>query len=224
MSFDLRAGLVLALEGSTREASVAAFFRGKTDEIALSADRQHQSDLLPSIDVLTRRLGASPRDLTAVIVGTGPGSYTGLRVAIATALGLGSAARARLLGVPVGEVLCRGECSDGEELALLWDARSSEIYCGRWRRVIDDVVEVEPVRVARADTLAELRLDDAVIVTDMADRIEARFAARILVGAVPRARTLLELGLDRLARGVETPAPLLEPLYLRPFAVTERKR
>lgn len=224
MNFDPRAGLVLALEGSTRSASVAAFSRGQTDEIALSPDRQHQSDLLPSIDTLTRRLGATPRDLSAVIVGTGPGSYTGLRVAIATALGLGSAARARLLGVPVGEILCRGECADGEELALVWDARSSEIYCGRWRRVGDEVVEVQPVRVARAEALTELRLDDAVIVTDMADRIAAGWKARIRVGAVPRASTLLEIGLARLARGIETPAATLEPLYLRPFAVTERKR
>lgn len=224
MSFDPLSGLIVALEGSTRRASVAASFRGRVIDLALEPERAHQSDLLPTIDTLVRALGASPRDLRAVVVGTGPGSYTGLRVAIATALGLARAAGARLLGVPSGEVACLGACADGGELALLLDARSGELYYGRWRRVGREVEPTAALRVVRPEEVRELRLEGAAILTDVRAHLAPGLEAHVLESAGPDAKTLLELGTNRLARGLETQSDRLEPLYLRPFAATERKR
>lgn len=224
MTGDSLAGLVLALEGSTRKASVAAVFEGRTLSTDLDGERAHQSDLLPAIDALVRRLGAKPTDLSAIVVGTGPGSYTGLRVAIATALGLARAAGARLLGVPSGEVACLGACADGAELALLLDARSGELYFGRWRRVGHEVEPVEAARVVRPTDVPTLQLDGAIILSDVPQHLAQQHRTSVSADALPHARALLELGQSRLARGIETPADRLEPLYLRPFAASERKR
>jgi tRNA threonylcarbamoyl adenosine modification protein YeaZ len=224
VTVDPLAGLVLALEGSTRVASVAAGFHGRTLSSDLDGERVHQSDLLPAIDALVTELGAKPRDLAAVVVGTGPGSYTGLRVAIATALGLARASGARLLGVPSGEAACFGACGDGNELALLLDARSGELYFGRWRRVGREVEQVEAARVARPADVPDLRLDGAIVLTDVPTQLAPHQIANVRADARPHARALLELGTSRLARGIETPADRLEPLYLRAFVATERKR
>lgn len=217
-------GLVLALEGSTRRASVAARFKGRSVEAALESARAHQSDLMPAVDALVRELGATPSDLSAVLVGTGPGSYTGLRVTIATALGLARAAGARVLGVPSGEIACRGECADGEELALLLDARSGELYFGRYKRVGDEVEPVTELRVVKPEQIGELNLAGAHVITDAPTLLDVETLARVRVDAVPRASALLDLGCDRLERGFSTDPARLEPLYLRPFAASERKR
>jgi tRNA threonylcarbamoyl adenosine modification protein YeaZ len=217
-------GLYLALEGSTRRASVAVSYAGRTLAADLDGERAHQSDLLPAIAALTAEAGAGPRELAAVVVGTGPGSYTGLRVAIATALGLARASGAKLLGVPSGEVACRGACADGAELALLLDARSGELYFGRWRRTGSEVVEVVAAKVVRPEAVPGLALDDAVLLCDVPDRLAPHQRVNVRSDVVPHARALLELGTGRLARGIETPPGELEPLYLRPFSASERKR
>lgn len=217
-------GLLVALEGSTRRASVALRRAELVLDLELDPERAHQSDLLPAIDGLVRRAGARPSEISAVIVGTGPGSYTGLRVAIATALGLARAAGARVLGLPSGEAACLAVCADGEELVTLSDARSGALYHGRWRRVGRDVTVVEPARVVAVEAASTVDVSRAHILCDMPDLVPDAFRSRIRADVVPRAKELLELGAARLARGIETPPGTLEPLYLRPFAVSERKR
>lgn len=61
---------------------------------------RHDDDLVPAIDRLFRRLGATPRDLGAVAVSVGPGGYTALRIAVATAKMLAEASGARTIAVP----------------------------------------------------------------------------------------------------------------------------
>jgi phosphoglucosamine mutase len=72
-------GLAVALETSTRAPSLAVRLGEVTLEAELASARAHASDLLPTLERLLGELGASPRDIAAVVVGTGPGSYTGLR-------------------------------------------------------------------------------------------------------------------------------------------------
>lgn len=221
-------GLVVALESSTRRASVAARFRGRSVSFELEAERAHASDLLPAIDRLVAEVEATPRDLAAVVVGTGPGSYTGLRVGIATALGLARAARVAILAVPSGEALCFGACAVGAEMVLLLDARSGELYCARYRRVTDEVVTIAAPRAIRPHEVPALVSGEAVIFGDAtvaeAAGLDAAARARLCSDVVPHASALLELGLGRLARGIESTLSEIEPLYLRPFAATERKR
>ncbi|MDE0893035.1 MAG: tRNA (adenosine(37)-N6)-threonylcarbamoyltransferase complex dimerization subunit type 1 TsaB, partial [Planctomycetota bacterium] len=84
--------LLVALESSTRSPSIAVYLDGELHFEALDGDRPHASDLLPRLDAILGSLKISPRDITHVAVGTGPGSYTGLRVGIATAQGIARAA------------------------------------------------------------------------------------------------------------------------------------
>lgn len=225
---DLETGLVIALESSSRRASVAARFRGRVVQAELESDRAHASDLLPTIDRLVASLGATPKHLAAVVVGTGPGSYTGLRVGIATALGLARAGGAAVLGVPSGEALCFGACAVGSEIVLLLDARSGELYCAHYRRTAHEVETIVAPCVLRPSEVAAYLANEAVIFGDAtvgeAAALDAATRARVRTDIVPHASAVLELGTARIARGIESALSDLEPLYLRPFAATERKR
>ena len=73
---------IVALETSSRPPSIAVQSGGTTLAFSLEAGRRHASDLLGALESLLSELGQSPASIQAVIVGTGPGSYTGLRVGI----------------------------------------------------------------------------------------------------------------------------------------------
>jgi tRNA threonylcarbamoyl adenosine modification protein YeaZ len=104
----------LALEMSTAQGSIAwrdddqALFDGR-----FAADRKHSGVFFEDVQRCLERFGRPEK----VIVGLGPGSYAGVRIAIATALGLRSATKARLAGIPsicALEVETEGYCVIGD--------------------------------------------------------------------------------------------------------------
>lgn len=217
----------VAIETSTRAASVAVGHEGRVVHASLSGARAHASDLLPELDRLLRELDLSPAALETVFVGTGPGSYTGLRVGVATALGLARGTGAVLLGVPSGETIAYRELSAGETCTFLLDARQAQLYVARYRRTAEDVEVLHAPSVATADELAPLLVDPRIFgdetVADAARLGEAE-RARLVVGVRPTADALLALGRAQLARrGPDAPSDV-EPLYLRPFAAKARRR
>ena len=219
--------ITIALEASTRSGSVAVRAHGTTRHAILDEETSHASDLLPRLDALFREHDLAPDALderAAVLVGTGPGSFTGLRVAIATAMGLVRGAdRAPLLrGVSSIEALLFRELSPGERGVALLDARAGELYFAHARRTTDDLeLVLEPSIVAR-DDLPEVP-DDARLFGDAA-LVERELGRAVDVPRAPDARDVLALGALRLAQlGGEAPESV-EPLYLRPFAAKTRKR
>jgi tRNA threonylcarbamoyladenosine biosynthesis protein TsaB len=87
--------------------SVAGCLVGAPDRIeieALGGEGRHDDDLMPAIERLRARLGVSPMGLRRVCVSIGPGGFTGLRVAVATAKMLSEATGAEVVGVPSADV------------------------------------------------------------------------------------------------------------------------
>lgn len=156
-----------------------------------------------------------------MIVGTGPGSYTGLRVGIATALGLARGSGARILGIASGEALVFGELAAGETGAVVLDARQGEIYFAAFRRLDGEVEVVEAPSVLAPGSVAGRIPRAARIFADAsAERVlglDAAQRARTVLDRAPSAEALLALGSLRLARGIEHAPAAVEPLYLRPF-------
>ncbi|HEU0013703.1 MAG TPA: tRNA (adenosine(37)-N6)-threonylcarbamoyltransferase complex dimerization subunit type 1 TsaB [Longimicrobium sp.] len=149
-------GPVLALDSSTRAAYVAVGAGGRVlAEETVQASANASSALLPAVDRAVRAAGLAPGDLRAVVVGGGPGSFTGLRIAAATAKGV-----ARALGVPLyaySGLLAAAALHRAQPrpVCALFDARNREVYAGCWRFRPDGVDEVMPVRALRLDALAE---------------------------------------------------------------------
>ncbi|HEX8829699.1 MAG TPA: tRNA (adenosine(37)-N6)-threonylcarbamoyltransferase complex dimerization subunit type 1 TsaB, partial [Longimicrobium sp.] len=146
---------VLALDSSTRGGSVAIGVDGEVvAQRVLEAATGASSLLMPAVDEAVRAAGLLPRDLSMIVVGGGPGSFTGLRIAAATAKAL-----VRALGVPLlaysGLMAAAATLRrSGRPAAALFDARNREVFAGCWR-----------FGPGQADVLlapAILSLDDAV--------------------------------------------------------------
>lgn len=97
--------VLLAIETSQREQSVAVAIGdgAAVVESVHTGDRTHE-DLMPAIDRVFAKLGASPERLRAVLLNAGPGGFTGLRIAHATAQAMALACGARI--IPVGAGAC----------------------------------------------------------------------------------------------------------------------
>lgn len=214
----------IGIETSQRSGSIALFANGEVRRADLEDGRRHASDLLPALDRLCKEAQVpTGRELSidGIAVGVGPGSYTGLRVGIAFALGLLRGARCtRALAVPSGEVLAWSELEVGESATLLLDARQGELYFARYEREAEDVRVLHPPSVIElSDWKAQLP-DKERIFGDASVARAAGFDAATeerLAVCPARADALLELAALRWERGVETPFNELEPLYLRPF-------
>lgn len=217
--------LAIAIETSTRVGSVAVRRGAETRRADLGESRAHASDLIPTIDRLVRELGGTPSELAVVLVGTGPGSYTGLRVGISTALGLARASGARALGVPSGEVLAFGALDPGQTAYHLIDARSGGFYWARFRRTDLEVLVLDAPTVLSRDELAERLAEPIPILTDTATMTASGLAHEFAPEIARRARTdvrpdadaLMSLGSARIERFGPQRLDEILPLYLRAF-------
>lgn len=94
--------LILAMETAVLGGSISLLRDGaEIASISGSKDISRSEDLLVNISDILKKIAASPRDIKMIAVSTGPGSYTGIRVGIATALGLKNSLNIECVGVEV---------------------------------------------------------------------------------------------------------------------------
>jgi tRNA threonylcarbamoyladenosine biosynthesis protein TsaB len=188
--------LTLAFDTATQVATSALVDDGEV----LGQRASRAQLLLEDVDALLRQGGAHPRDLGAVIVGIGPGSFTGVRIGLAAARGL-----ALSLDLPGAGVSTLAALAAGAPDALpVIDARRREVFT---------LVDGSPAVLAPDDLVVE---PGAVLVGDGALRYRALLEEK---GAVvpadsderhrPRARFHAALA------GELGPVDAIEPLYLR---------
>ncbi|MFF3712075.1 tRNA (adenosine(37)-N6)-threonylcarbamoyltransferase complex dimerization subunit type 1 TsaB [Streptomyces phaeochromogenes] len=201
--------LLLALDTATPAVTVA--LHDGTSVIAASSQvdaRRHGELLLPAVDRVLAEAGLRLDAVTGIVVGVGPGPYTGLRVGLMTADTFGLA-----LGIPV-HGLCtldglayaaEGSVADGP-FVVATDARRKEVY---WARYADSRTRVTEPAVDRPGDL------------DIGDLPAVGAGALLYPDTFPDARepehvsaaALASLAAERLAAGEELEAP--RPLYLR---------
>ena len=175
--------------------------------------RRHAETLVPAIEFLCRQAQIAMHDLTAVVVDTGPGLFTGLRVGLATAKGLALARSLPVCGVSSLEVLYAGAgARPGERVAAVIDARRGELYAAHY---LDGAMLVEPW-VGSPAAVAAQASGVAFVVGDGTARYAAEFTTLRCVHAHPAVRELAGLGAAKLRAGGGVDAGLVELSYLRP--------
>ncbi|MFP3913372.1 MAG: tRNA (adenosine(37)-N6)-threonylcarbamoyltransferase complex dimerization subunit type 1 TsaB [Actinomycetota bacterium] len=219
---------ILAIETATPGSSVAlAEGRETVAHASLVARTGHSRFVVPAIDFCFDQAGWSPADLDGIAVDIGPGLYTGIRVGIATAQGLGAT-----LGIPVVPVssldaLAFDAATGRRHIWAVIDVRRGELAVASYRPVPGGVVKDSAAELVDEEGL-RARLDsdpsDTLVVGDASALSDSvlRGLHRVKVGRppYPSARAVAELGAGRVERQ-EMPAPDdLRPLYLRDPDVT----
>ncbi|MEA4891016.1 MAG: tRNA (adenosine(37)-N6)-threonylcarbamoyltransferase complex dimerization subunit type 1 TsaB [Peptococcaceae bacterium] len=132
--------LILGIESATPVASVALVDeKGLLGEINLNLGLTHSEQLLPTIDSLLKQCRRTIKEVTAVAVSAGPGSFTGLRIGMATAKGLAQGGGLKLLAVPTLEAMARQLMGLGYLVGPMQNARRNQVYAGLYRWSADSL-------------------------------------------------------------------------------------
>ena len=124
---------ILALDTSSVRPSVALLEGSEVRaEIRTQSPLGHSATLLRSVEFLLGRAGWGLGDLGLVAAGTGPGSFTGIRIGISTALGLSQSLAIPFAGVPGLDVLAWQAAWLGGEIGVVLDAHRDQAYYGAY--------------------------------------------------------------------------------------------
>lgn len=209
---------VLAIDTTTANGSVAlAEGEEVQGEVRFRVTDSHSAHVLPAAEFLLRTLDLSPAAVDGYAVTTGPGSFTGLRVGIATVQGLALGAGRPCVGVPALDVLAARIVGTAETLVAMVDAYRDEVYAAIYER--DGRIRGERAVLPPEGVLAQLP-EAAAFIGDGAARYRERIVAARPQSLFPcrslfLAGTLARVGGARLAAGEGTSPDALRPLYLR---------
>jgi len=121
--------VILAVSTATRLAGVALLRDGELlAELEAPVGRPHSELLMPLVDEILRGVGGGLADVDAFAVAIGPGSFTGLRVGIATVKGLAFGSDRVVAAVPTLRALAEAAPSWGSPVAAVLDAQRGEVY------------------------------------------------------------------------------------------------
>lgn len=213
--------LTVALDTSTRLGSVGIGRAGELlGESTFSARATHSETVLPEVDRLLGRCGETPGAVEAVVVGAGPGSFTGVRIAAALAKGLCAARGASLFAYSSLEAVAAGTGLE-DRTCVLFDARREQVYAAAWEQAPPASPVLGPIAAPLDEVLDRLEEGGSwCFAGDGALRNRHRLesaGARVLhpLHAYPRAGALLELVRAAPERGRVARPGDWEPTYVR---------
>ena len=218
--------LLLALDTATRRTTVAVA-DGGTVRRSVQAAREDGA-LLDHVDLVLREEQVTVADLRGIVVGIGPGSFTGLRIGLATAKTLAYACSIRLAGVPTVEALALAlAAGEAETITIVLPAGARDHYLSRVR--VEPAAGTarlsEPIRlVPPGGAAAAIGAGDRVVAVDVDDGLGTEAAALGERAQGGLAAALLRLGAARLASGMDDDPATLVPQYIAlPRGLTDVK-
>ena len=207
-------GMLLAIDTATSRTVLAL---GAADGTLLAADtwpagHRHVEELLPRLEALLAGHGwdrGALSGLAGIVVGTGPGAFTGLRVGLATAKALAVAFRTPLVAIGSGVALLAAAevadpATDGRRLALLLPAGPSGRY----------LVTRAGTQLVIGVALPDLPADAVLVAVDLAGRAPGEAVARGDAATDRLPGVLLRLGAVRLAAGDSDDPAQVVPEYV----------
>ena len=225
----------IAIDTSLAAGSVAACVDGARARRALGSAGEHARLVAATIAEVAAELGWTPADAELVAVVRGPGSFTGLRVGVATAKAIAWASGARLLGVSGFEVVAaetarlmsEGGAGSHIPLAIAYDAGRGEVCAALAAPAADGGWRVGHGSLVAADRWIESLPCGCLVtgpaLTTLAERVAAA-GHRLAPEAAwhPSAVAAAAIAIPRAAAGqADSPAALV-PEYLRPSYADER--
>jgi len=213
--------IILQLETSSTNTSVVLAKNGEViaSKEQDSAGSSHEKYLHPFIEDVLQEANLNVNDLDAIAIGSGPGSFTGLRIGVAAAKGMCFALDIPLLSVPTMELLARQVTSEADKIVAIVDARRMEVYTTVYS---SDYHEITPThaKILEEDAYEEIASEKLVFVGSGAEKLQKlkEFkSATYLPDAKPSALEMTIPALNRYKKQMWEDTAYFEPFYLKDF-------
>ena len=219
---------VIGLDTGASPASLAIVLNGRIAGEVSRPTASHGAAIAGAVDELLAAAGITVRELGAIAVGIGPGSFTGLRIGASYAKGIAFATGCAIVGVPSLDAIALGALEDprartGATVCPILDARKGEVYTALYRIVPDGLEKLSRDLVMPLARLIS-ELDHGAILAgdtkanDAAALLRQKGIEAIAIGnqiLEKRGRYIAALGAARFARGESDSIAAFEPLYVR---------
>ena len=215
---------ILGIESSTKTGSVAVVSDdGVIGQYSLNIEVTHSERLMATVDRVLKDTGLRIADIDGFAIAIGPGSFTGLRIGLATVKGLALATNKPLAAVPTLQALAWNLPYSAYPICPLLDARKNEVYAAMYRFEGTALVHLMAEAVITLSQLAD-RISGKTLFTGEAshlfrDNIEKIFGDRALFAppsaTLPSAATVAEIGLTMIRSGKQADPDSLTPMYIR---------
>ena len=216
--------LLLAIEQSTSTCSIALMRDGAQIDTRRWDDglnqRQRLFSVIPEL-LADHQLDAA--DIDQFVVGTGPGSFAGIRIAIAACHGLAQPSHTPVSGLSSAALLAWQELksSPDERVLVVGDARRGKFWCATYALRENGITTLQHPQLIQPETLGDLLDETCVLLSPDLDRIgealqgQAEGRCRLVdEKSVPNAQDLAQLAHTQLAEEGTLPPPT--PIYLHP--------
>jgi len=212
----MKAIKLIALDTSTDHLTLAIMSgENRTRCFHEHVGRNHSSLLMPMMDKLLKKSGLKAKDLDGFCVGIGPGSFTGLRIGVATVKGLAYALKKPIMAIPTLDIIAwNAEGHKKRVICPVLDAKKNKVYACLYRHTAKGMKRLSKYLLLSIEDLTKIvaQYKDVVFLGDAAPVFEVRKGRYI--DWYPRAEAAVRLGLDMFRKKRFTKPEDLEPLYI----------
>lgn len=192
--------LVLGIETTSRIGSLALIKDGiSLGEEIISEDFHHSSGIMPALRNLLSETNIFVKDIDAIGVSIGPGSFTGIRIGVSTGIGLSSALNKPIIGVETMDSVIYSYHESKNKVCVALDAGRGNIYAGIYKKEKNNYKRIRDYICCKSELLPDYS-KDAFILSET-NRL--------------RAINIAMLAFNMIKSGQE--AGEVKPLYVRPF-------
>lgn len=219
---------ILSIETATTNCSVSLSRNGETLHLKEDYDNgfSHAEKLHVYMDEVLTAAKLTIKDLDAIAVSKGPGSYTGLRIGVSAAKGLCFALNIPLISVPTLKALAHQVKTDKGLIIPMLDARRMEVYCAVYSNVLDEVSPVEAKILE--DTSFEVLLNENKVyfIGSGVEKTKALLKhknAYFIEDKLPSANEMSALAFSKYQKSNTEDVAYFEPYYLKDFVAIKPK-
>lgn len=219
---------ILNIETATKNCSVALAKAGKTILCKEMAEEgySHAEKLHVFIAEILQELQLNFKDLAAIAVSQGPGSYTGLRIGVSAAKGLCFALGIPMIAVDTLKILAsKAAITDGVIVPMI-DARRMEVYSAVFNTRFEKIREVK-AEIITADSFAEIN-ETIYFVGDSNEKVKPVLLNGNFVFldqmVYPSAKEMSQWSFDQFVKNDFVDVAYFEPYYLKDFMITTAKK
>lgn len=226
-------GLILNIETATRVCSVALGKDGALISFKeTKVDRSHASSITIFIEQILSEEGLSAKDLDAIAVSKGPGSYTGLRIGVSTAKGLCYALDIPLIAINSLESLAQGylENNDATNILLcpMIDARRMEVYTAIYDCALNVLQQTSAEIIGENSFSEQLKTNKMVFIGEGADKcrslLEGHKNASFETAGSISATSMVSMAEIAFKKNKFEDLAYFEPFYLKDFVAGKPKQ
>ncbi len=221
--------LLLSIETSTSICSIALHRDGELiSSKDIYGEKSHSEELTVMIENVLKEQTLSYQELSGIVVSSGPGSYTGLRIGTSTAKGLCFALDIPLLSVSTLEAIAHQAITENFDLICpMLDARRMEVYCMLLDTELDEVKEVHAKIIDENSFKEELETKKIVFVGNGVEKCQEVLAhenAILKTDILPSAQSMGKIGFEKYKNQQFEDVAYFEPFYLKSPNITTSKK